>query len=234
MSKYDISARVNPLKDQSGHVKAMASVTIDNVVAINDLTVVESKNGLFVGYPQSKDKDGNFRDIVQFMKDEDGKMTNDSLDLKDAIQKTLVDMYKNGERATPEKAEQDIKPVMHEIKAFVTPLRDSQNATRGLATVQVGELFKIGSVRINENTKEGSENFGKNFVSMPSRPDKAAETGYRDVVHPVTKDFGDKLRDVVMKQYDNQLSWKNRENNKEQTAPQHEKPAASKSAHDIG
>ena len=143
-------------------------------------------------------------------------------------------MYKNGERATPEKAEQDIKPVMHEIKAFVTPLRDSQNATRGLATVQVGELLKIGSVRINENTKEGSDNFGKNFVAMPSRPDKAAETGYRDVVHPVNKNFGDKLREAVMKQYDNQLSWKNRENNKEQTAPQHEKSAANKSTHDIG
>ena len=51
MSKYDISARVNPLKDPKSHVKAMASVTINNVVAINDLTVVEGKNGLFVGYP---------------------------------------------------------------------------------------------------------------------------------------------------------------------------------------
>jgi len=40
MSKYDISARVNPLSDQSGKVKAMASVTIDNAIAINNLTVV--------------------------------------------------------------------------------------------------------------------------------------------------------------------------------------------------
>jgi len=234
MSKYDISARVNPLKDQSNHVKAMASVTIDNVVAINDLTVVEGKNGLFVGYPQSKDKDGNFRDIVQFMKGEDGKMTKDSMDLKDAIQKTLVDMFKNGERTTPEKAEQDKKPVMHEVKAFVTPLRDSQNATKGLATVQVGELFKIGSVRINENTKDGAENFGKNFVAMPSRPDKTVESGYRDVVHPVNKEFGDKLRETVLKQFDNQLACKNREANKEQSAQQHEKPATNKSNHDIG
>ena len=36
MSKFDISARVNPLKDQSGNTKAMASVTIDNVVQRQD------------------------------------------------------------------------------------------------------------------------------------------------------------------------------------------------------
>jgi stage V sporulation protein G len=229
MSKYDISARVNPLKDQSGHVKAMASVTIDNVVAINDLTVVEGKNGHFVGFPQTKDKEGNFRDIVQFMKDESGKMTQESVDLKNAIQKTIIDLFKNNERTTPEKSEQDKKPVMHEIKAFVTPLRDSQNATKGLATVQVGELFKIASVRVNENTKEGSENFGKNFVSMPSRPDKTAESGYRDVVHAVTKEFSEKIRDTVLKQYDNQLAWKENAAKREQTPPQQEKPAANKS-----
>ena len=233
MSKYDISARVNPLKDPKSHVKAMASVTIDNVIAINDLTVVEGKNGLFVGYPQSKDKDGSFREIVQFLKDGDGKMTKESMELKDAIQKTLVDMFKKGEPSTPDKTEQDKKPVDHDVKAFVTPLRDSQNATRGLATVQVGELFKVGSVRINENTKEGSDNFGKNFVAMPSRPDKSADGGYKDIVHPVNKEFGDKFRDTVLKQYENQLAYKNRANNKEQSAPQHDKPAANKSNPDI-
>ena len=93
MNKFQISARVNPLNDQSGNVKAMAGVTIDGVIAINNLTIVEGKNGLFVGYPQVKDKDDNFRDIVEFLKDENGKMTADALDLKDAIRKTLVDMY---------------------------------------------------------------------------------------------------------------------------------------------
>jgi len=237
MSKYDISARVNPLPDQSGKVKAMASVTIDNVVAINSLTIVENQNGgLFVGYPQTKDGEGNFRDIVQFLKDENDKMTKESLEVKDAISKTLTEMFKNGERATPEKDEQDIVPVMHEVKAYVTPLRDSENSTRGMATVQVGDMFKIGSIRVNENTKEGSENFGKNFVAMPSRPDKTTESGYRDIVHPVNKDFGDILKGAVLKQYDNQLAWKiNMEAKaKEQTTPQHEKPATNKSAHDIG
>ena len=233
MSKYDISARVNPLNDKSGRVKAMANVTIDNAIAINNLTIVEGNKGnLFVGYPQTKDKDNNYRDIVQFLKDDNGKMTKESVELKDAIQKLLVDMYKNNERATPEKAEHEKVPVMHEVKAYVTPLRESENATKGLATVQVGELFKIGSVRVNENTKEDAKNFGENFVAMPSRPDKTSESGYRDVVHPVNKEFGEALKGAVLKQYDNQVAWKENAAKKEQTQ-QREKPAVNKSAQDI-
>lgn len=227
MSKYDISARVNPLNDQSGKVKAMASVTIDNAVAINNLTVVEGSNGHFVGYPQSKDKEGNFRDIVEFLKDENGKVTQESADLKATINKLLVDMHKNGERQHDSQLKE---PVSHNIKAFVTPLRESQNATKGLATVQVGELFKINSVRVNENSKTG-----ENFVAMPSRTDKSSETGYRDVVHPVNKEFAEKLRGAVLKQYDSQVQWKTNMANKEQTqTTQRDTPVSNKSNPDLG
>ncbi|MCL1883149.1 MAG: SpoVG family protein [Defluviitaleaceae bacterium] len=50
MSKYDIQARVNPLNDQSGKVKAMASITLDDVIAINNLTIVDTGKTTFVGY----------------------------------------------------------------------------------------------------------------------------------------------------------------------------------------
>ena len=230
MNNYELSARVNPLDDQSKNTKAMASVTIDNAVAINSLTIVEGNNGnLFVGYPQSKGNDGSFRDIVEFLRDENGKMTKESLELKEAINKLLTDMYKNGERATPEVEGEIKEPVMHEIKAYVTPLRDSENATRGIATVQVGDLFKINSVRINENMKEGSENFGKNFVAMPSRPDQSSENGYRDIVHPVNREYGENLKGTVLKQYNTQLQWKIHKENKERTqAKQRDKPVTNK------
>lgn len=226
MSKYDISARLNPLKDQSGKVKAMASVTIDNAIAINSLTVVEGKNGgLFVGYPQSKGNDGSFRDIVEFLKDENGKMTKESSDLKIEINKLLTDMYKNGERAAPGHEGEAKEPVMHDIKAYVTPLRDSVNATKGLATVQIGEILKINSIRVNEKKETGEK-----FVAMPSRLDKSAVNGYRDIVHPVNKEYNELLKGTVLKQYDNQLAWKNHMANKEQAqTAQRDKPAANKS-----
>jgi len=186
----------------------MASINIDNAIAINNLTIVMGSNGHFVGYPQSKDKDGNFRDIVEFLKDKNGKMKQESADLKAAVNKLLVDMYNNGKRKHDGQSKE---PVAHDIKAFVTPLRDSQNATKGLATVQFGDAFKINSVRVNENSKTG-----ENFVAMPSRPDKSSENGYRDVVHPVNKEFGEKLRDIVLKQFDNQVQWKKHIVGKEQ------------------
>ena len=107
------------------------------------------------------------------------------------------------------------------------------NATKGLATVQVGDMFKINSIRVNENIKEGSENFGKNFVSMPTRPDKSAESGYSEMVHPVNKVFAEKFKGAVLKQYDNQVAWKNRAADKAQ-APEQNRQAANKSAQDIG
>ena len=230
MSKFDIQARVNPLSDQTKPTKAMASVTIDDVIAINNLTIVEANKSLFVGYPQNRDSEGGYRDIVEFLRDKDDKMLPEAVELKDAIQKKLVEMFKNGERATPVKAEADKKPVDHEIKAYVTPLPNSETSTRGLGTVQVGELFKINSVRVNENTKEGAENFGKLYVAMPARPDKRIEGGYKDVVHPVNAEFGEKLRGAVLKRYENQLSWNEKAAGKDKPDQQREKPATNRNA----
>ena len=228
MSEFNISAKVNPLSDQSGRVKAMASVTIDNAITISDMTIVEGSNGLFIGYPQNKDKDGNYRDIVEFIKDEQGKMTAQSIGLKSKIHKTLIDLYKNGERTTPEQESKE--PVMHDIRAFVTPLRDSQSATKGLATIQVGELFKVNSIRVNENktTKE-------NFVALPSRPDKTSNSGYRRMVRPANEKFGEKLNATILKRYDIRLERQNKTNDKAQDKPQSEqdKPAANKAAPNI-
>jgi DNA-binding cell septation regulator SpoVG len=234
MSKFDIQARVNPLTDQTKPTKAMASVTIDDVIAINNLTIVEANKSLFVGYPQNRDSEGGYRDIVEFLRDKDDKMLPEAVELKDAIQKKLVEMFKNGERATPDKAEADKKPVDHEIKAYVTPLPNSETSTRGLGTVQVGELFKINSVRVNENTKEGSENFGKLYVAMPARPDSRIEGGYKDVVHPVNKEFGEKLRGAVLKRYENQLSWNEKAAGKDKPDQQREKPPTNRSADERG
>ena len=225
MHKPEISARLNPLQDLSGPVKAMASVSIDNVIAINSLTIVEGENGTFVGFPQSKDAKGNYRDIVEFLKDDEGKMTKESAELKNAISTILIEMHSKNERQTPII---DKDPIMHEIKAFVTPLQNPKTATKGLATIQVGQLFKVNSIRVNESSKTQ-----ENFVAMPSRPDRSSDTGYRDVVHPVNKVFAEQLKGAVLKQYDSQIAWKNHTATKEQQPQQHEKPTTNKSQHSM-
>ena len=63
MSKID--AEVYPLKDQPDNsTKAFASICFDDSIIIKGIRVVEGKNGHFVTMPQSKDKDGNYHDLV--------------------------------------------------------------------------------------------------------------------------------------------------------------------------
>jgi stage V sporulation protein G len=60
--KLDI--RVYPLADPQGKTKAFASVSVEDLIAIRGVRVVEGEKGLYVAMPQSQDKDKNFRDIA--------------------------------------------------------------------------------------------------------------------------------------------------------------------------
>ncbi|MFZ5592592.1 MAG: septation regulator SpoVG [Desulfurispora sp.] len=47
-----------------GKMKAIVSVTLDDMFVIHDVKVVEGQNGLFVAMPSRKTPDGEFRDIA--------------------------------------------------------------------------------------------------------------------------------------------------------------------------
>lgn len=54
--------RVRPvLKD--GKLKAVASITIDDVFVVHDIKVIEGEKGTFIAMPSKKTLDGEFRDI---------------------------------------------------------------------------------------------------------------------------------------------------------------------------
>ena len=55
------NVRVMPLKNGTGATKGYASITLDEAFAVNDIRVMEGKNGLFIAMPnrKGKDKDGN-------------------------------------------------------------------------------------------------------------------------------------------------------------------------------
>ena len=60
--KLDI--RVYPLEDPQGNTKAFASISVDDLVAIRGIRVVEGDEGLFVAMPQSQDKYMNYHDVA--------------------------------------------------------------------------------------------------------------------------------------------------------------------------
>jgi stage V sporulation protein G len=47
-----------------GRLRAVISITVDNMVAIHDIKVVQGDERLFVAMPSRKDESGIFRDIV--------------------------------------------------------------------------------------------------------------------------------------------------------------------------
>lgn len=47
-----------------GRLRAVVSVTLDNMLAVHDIKVVQGDERLFVAMPSRKDESGVFRDIV--------------------------------------------------------------------------------------------------------------------------------------------------------------------------
>ena len=61
-AKLDV--RAYPIAEPKGSTVAFASVTINDMVAINGIRVINSEKGLFAAMPQTKDTSGEYRDIA--------------------------------------------------------------------------------------------------------------------------------------------------------------------------
>jgi len=84
-----LSIQVYPLEQSKSNTKAFASVSVDDMVAIRGVRVVEGSNGLFVSMPQSKVGDGDFRDVAFPL----------IPDLRKAITKEILKEYKQQEKS---------------------------------------------------------------------------------------------------------------------------------------
>lgn len=56
--------RVRLVKIDGGKLKGVASVVIDDCIAIHDIKLIEGEEGLFMAMPSKKIADGEYRDIV--------------------------------------------------------------------------------------------------------------------------------------------------------------------------
>lgn len=69
--------KVYPVED-SGRLKAYATMVFDDCFIVRDLKIIEGDNGLFVSMPSRRRKDG-FRDIVHPLNSETRKLVEDSI-----------------------------------------------------------------------------------------------------------------------------------------------------------
>lgn len=50
--------------DSEGKMKAIVSVTFDDMFVVHDMKVIEGQNGLFIAMPSRKMPNGEYKDIV--------------------------------------------------------------------------------------------------------------------------------------------------------------------------
>lgn len=81
---------------QEGKMKAVVSVTFDNVFVVHDIKVIEGKEKLFAAMPSRKSVDGTYRDIVHPI----------TTEMRDELQNAILAKYEeflaSGESAEKE------------------------------------------------------------------------------------------------------------------------------------
>ena len=68
---------------KEGKMKAVASITIDNVFVVHDIKIIDGEKGLFIAMPSRKTPDGEYRDIVHPINQE----------TRSYLQKLILDKY---------------------------------------------------------------------------------------------------------------------------------------------
>ncbi len=71
-----------------GRLRALVSITIDNMFAVHDIKIVHGDERLFVAMPSRKDENGIFRDIVHPISASSRKVFEDAI--LDAYNKQLA------------------------------------------------------------------------------------------------------------------------------------------------
>ena len=58
------SVNVRKIEKENSRMKGIASILLDDLIAIHDIRIINGDNGLFVAMPSRKTATGGYRDIV--------------------------------------------------------------------------------------------------------------------------------------------------------------------------
>jgi len=68
---------------KEGKMRAIVSITIDEVFVVHDIKVIEGEKGMFIAMPSKQSVDGEYRDIAHPINSETREM----------IQRTILESY---------------------------------------------------------------------------------------------------------------------------------------------
>ncbi len=78
-----------------GKMKAVVSITLDDVFVVHDIKVIEGAKGLFIEMPSRRAADGEYRDITHPINSETRAWLQDLI--LDAYEKALVEGFEEEE-----------------------------------------------------------------------------------------------------------------------------------------
>ena len=58
------SVKIRKVERENSRMKGIASVVVDNAIAIHDIRIIEGEKGLFIAMPSKKTPTGDYRDIA--------------------------------------------------------------------------------------------------------------------------------------------------------------------------
>ena len=77
------SVTVRKFEKEGNRMKGIATIVIDNAIAIHDIRIIEGDNGLFIAMPSKKTAAGDYRDIAHPI----------NSDVRTSFQKTILEEY---------------------------------------------------------------------------------------------------------------------------------------------
>ena len=199
--KYII--RVNEVSNKDSNVKAYATVTFGNSLAVRNIAIVQ-KNGtedLFVSMPSHRTNEVTekgepvFRDICNPITKE----------FYEELTENILSAYNNrktlpgGELIV---GEDKTKRIPYNIK--ISPVSREDSSLCGIGRMYIDDSFVINNIRLM-NGKNGI------FVSLPDYRTEKLRDGkpvYRELVFPVTKEFREELYGKIEKTYNEEKARK--------------------------
>lgn len=73
------SVKIRKVEKENSRMKGIASVVVDNAIAIHDIRIIEGDNGLFIAMPSRKTPTGDYRDIAHPINPDVRKMFEDAI-----------------------------------------------------------------------------------------------------------------------------------------------------------
>lgn len=81
------SVKIRKVEKENSRMKGIASVVVDNAIAIHDIRIIEGDNNLFIAMPSRKTPAGEYKDIVHPINQE----------VRTMFEKEILDAYDNAE-----------------------------------------------------------------------------------------------------------------------------------------